>query len=725
MTGEELALLGRTAAHLRPAQIAHRARLRAQAAALHRFPQAGERLLAGRPRGGPDPAAMPGWPADFRPLDATALTVTSPPHWPGLAELRAGQIRLLGVTRRLGDPPAPPLPRRRPGGTLPGGHRPPAPRLPADSFGADWAGANWASAEQIRAGWASEDSFRAGWASEDSFSTDWASANWASADWASADGASADWASANGASANRAGANRASANRAGAGRISADSFSADWTGPDWGGADWRPAAGRPPGSAAVDWQQPDAPQLWRFHLHYWDWAWGLAADPDRSAARDLFAVLWRSWRASCAFGAGDAWRPYPAALRAWSWCGLYRDLVAGTGLAGEFCRELAAHAGFLRRHLESDVGGNHLVKNLKALAGLAVFLGDEPLLRRSLRLLTGQLAVQVLPDGGHYERAPAYHCQVLADLIDVTDLLSAAGQVPAPALTLAIARMRRWLGAVLTPDGAVPLLNDGFPVPGALVAALRPAPVPPGPLVTLADTGLIRGAAGDWHLLADAGPACPDDLPAHAHADTLSCVAHVGGQPLLVDTGTSTYAAGPVRDYERSTAAHNTVEIDGADSTEVWGAFRAGRRARVYGPVARLAADGMTALAAHDGYRHLRGRPCHRRRWSLTSGGLQVDDEVTGEGRHEVALRWHLPPGAGVRLRPGGATVATAAGEFAVTVAGTAPFRMDVESAPVATGFQRTAAAPVVTCRLDAVLPVRLTTSWCRAGAADPSGGPA
>jgi uncharacterized heparinase superfamily protein len=621
MTGEELALLGRTAAHLRPAQIAHRARLRAQAAALHRFPQAGERLLAGRSQGGPDPAAMPGWPAAFRPLDATALTVTSPPHWPGLAQLRAGRIQLLGVTRRLGDPPAPPLPKRRPGSALPArppaGHRLPAPRLPADVVSADW----------------------------------------------------------------------------------------------------RPAAGRPPGWPAVDWQQPDAPQLWRSHLHYWDWAWGLAADPDRGAARELFAALWRSWRASCAFGAGDAWRPYPTALRAWSWCGLYRDLVAGTGLAGEFCRELAAHAGFLRRHLESDVGGNHLVKNLKALAGLAVVLGDEPLLRRSLRLLTGQLAVQVLADGGHYERAPAYHCQVLADLIDVTDLLSAAGQVPAPALTLAIARMRRWLGAVLTPDGGVPLLNDGFPVPGALVAALRPAPVPPGPLLTLADTGLIRGAAGDWHLLADAGPACPDDLPAHAHADTLGCVAHVGGQPLLVDTGTSTYAAGPARDYERSTAAHNTAEIDGADSTEVWGAFRAGRRARVHGPVARLAADGMTALAAHDGYRHLRGRPCHRRRWSLTSGGLQVDDEVTGEGRHAVAVRWHLPPGAGVRLRPGGASVATAAGEFAVTVAGSAPFRLDVESGPVATGFQRTVAAPVFTCRLDAVLPVRLTTSWSRAAA--------
>jgi uncharacterized heparinase superfamily protein len=464
----------------------------------------------------------------------------------------------------------------------------------------------------------------------------------------------------------------------------------------------------------LNWQQSDEPLLWRFHLHYWDWAWGLAAASDRAGARELFARLWRSWQASCPFGRGDAWLTYPAALRAWSWCGLYRDLVEGTNLEREFLCEVAAHAGFLRVHLESDIGGNHLIKDLKALAGLGVFLGDEAMLRRALRLLTSQLAVQVLADGGHYERAPAYHCQVLADLVDIADLLSATGRVPAPALTLAIARMRRWLGAVLTPDGGVPLLNDGYPVPGALVTALRPRPAPTVPLLTLADTGLIRIVAGDWHLLADVGAPCPDELPGHAHADTLGCVVHIGDTPLLVDTGTSTYAAGPERNYERSTAAHNTLEIDDTDSTEVWGAFRAGRRARVYGPVARAGANEVTATAAHDGYRHLRGRPCHRRRWLLTSAGLQVNDEVTGGGRHRMTIRWHLAPGSVVCLEQGGASVTTAGGEFSVAVTGSTKFWLGIESAPIATGFLRTTSAPVLACRLDAILPASLSTSWRR-----------
>ena len=320
MTRTDLALLSRTIMHLRPSQVAHRARLRAQLACLRRFPETGRRVVSG-----PDPSAVVGWPEVFRTVDAQ-----TPGRWPSLPEVRAGKIRLLGLARDLGD----------------------------------------------------------------------------------------------------------------------------------------------------DWTQADAPRLWRFHLHYWDWAWGLAADPDRLASRALFARLWRSWQAAARFDHADAWHPYPAALRAWSWCSLHDELVAGSDIEPDFVAGLAAHTGFLRRHLEYDLGGNHLIKDLKALVGLAVFFADERLLRLAVRRLARQADTQVLADGGHYERSPAYHCQVLADLIDVADLLRAAGQVPPGSLTAAVDRMRRWLGAVLTPDGEVPLLNDGYPVERELIAALQPSPAP-------------------------------------------------------------------------------------------------------------------------------------------------------------------------------------------------------------------------------------------------------
>jgi uncharacterized heparinase superfamily protein len=474
--------------------------------------------------------------------------------------------------------------------------------------------------------------------------------------------------------------------------------------------------------ASADWKAADAPLLWRFHLYYWDWAWALAAEPPCPDAPAVFTSIWESWHAAVVPGRGPAWHPNPAARRAWSFCGIYRALVQGGPVDGPFLGELAAHAGFLRRSLETDVGGNHLIKNLKALAGLAVFFADEALLARTIRQLRRQIAEQVLPDGGHYERAPAYHCQVLGDLIDIAGLLRAAGRPVPVGLPEAITAMRGWVAAVLTPRGEVPLLNDGFPVSPELLAAIAPdvpaagAPAmpPAGLLHLLPDTGLARVAVGGWHVLADIGPPCPRELPAHAHADTLGCVVHVDAEPLLVDTGTSTYAPGPVRDRERSTAAHNTVEVDRRDSTEVWGAFRAGRRARVLGVSASADAGTVTVEGAHDGYRSLPGRPAHHRRWSVRAHELRVDDTVTGRGRHRVTVRWHLAPGTSLRLVPGGAVVTTAAGEIGVTVIAPGGPIMTASTAQISAGFARTVPAPLLTCTLHPELPVRIRTMWRR-----------
>jgi uncharacterized heparinase superfamily protein len=146
------------------------------------------------------------------------------------------------------------------------------------------------------------------------------------------------------------------------------------------------------------------------------------------------------------------------------------------------------------------------------------------------------------------------------------------------------------------------------------------------------------------HLVADIGLPCPRELPAHAHADCLTFELSVGEQRIVVDTGTSTYAAGSRRQHERSTAAHNTVEIDGADQTEVWGAFRAARRATPR--LERADDDGETieVTASHDGYERLPGRPRHRRTWRVRGATVEVIDEILGDGCHVLASRLHLAP---------------------------------------------------------------------------------
>ncbi len=154
---------------------------------------------------------------------------------------------------------------------------------------------------------------------------------------------------------------------------------------------------------------------------------------------------------------------------------------------------------------------------------------------------------------------------------------------------------------------------------------------------------------GHFRVLFDADAVGPDHVPGHAHADTLQILLWYDGVPTLVDTGTSTYDPGPRREYERSTAAHNTVAVGGGDSSEVWGAFRVGRRALVIEN--RTLVDTpreWKAEAAHDGFRW-RGA-IHRRAVSLTPERIVVTDRVIpagGAGASRRAASGPLAPGSG------------------------------------------------------------------------------
>jgi uncharacterized heparinase superfamily protein len=77
----------------------------------------------------------------------------------------------------------------------------------------------------------------------------------------------------------------------------------------------------------------------------------------------------------------------------------------------------------------------------------------------------------------------------------------------------------------------------------------------------------------------DIGPPCPVSVPGHAHADCLSIDIFYRGKAIIVDTGNCLYDSGPTRLYERGTAAHNTIMLNGENQTELWGSFRVGQKA--------------------------------------------------------------------------------------------------------------------------------------------------
>jgi uncharacterized heparinase superfamily protein len=437
---------------------------------------------------------------------------------------------------------------------------------------------------------------------------------------------------------------------------------------------------------APDWKQNDAPHLWRYHLHYMEWAWSFAVHPERTWARSAFHALWMSWLTNVPYGDDDAWSPYVTSLRTWVLCGVYDPLIRDSPIEGRFVEHLRRHALFVRRNLEWDVGGNHLVKNLKALIGAGIFLHDDRLLAVGLKHLAGQLTTQVLADGGHFELSPSYHCQVLGDLADIQSLLTQAGISTPYGLATSIHIMRQWLGHMLLPDGTLPHFNDSVSVPRPRIAGLRPIVARSGPLALLAQSGYATVRIGRLHLVLDFGQPCPVDLPAHAHADCLSFELCADGERVVVNSGTSTYEAGSRREFERSTRAHTTVQIADMEQTEVFGRFRAGRRATARLLFAELRHNNGVRLAAeHSGYSHLPGSPVHRRTWDLAGDSLVVSDLVLSTKSVSFVSRFYI---VGSAMQESSNEFWLSDGRLKLRVLG-GTVDADLESSQIATSFGR------------------------------------
>ena len=141
----------------------------------------------------------------------------------------------------------------------------------------------------------------------------------------------------------------------------------------------------------------------------------------------------------------------------------------------------------------------------------------------------------------------------------------------------------------------------------------RQLPRPPVRPRRFADAGLVilRSRAEDGPEIwcrCDGGPHGFLSIAAHAHADALSLEVRHDGVDILADPGTYCYHGEPVwREWFRSTAAHNTVEIDGAEPVRVRGPFLWTTQARTTTLTCDVGEQPVqTWSAEHDGYLRLK-----------------------------------------------------------------------------------------------------------------------
>jgi len=398
------------------------------------------------------------------------------------------------------------------------------------------------------------------------------------------------------------------------------------------------------------WNAAQYSKLWLYNLHYLDDLNAVGIDEQNALARALV----NRWIEANPPPFGNGWEPYPLSLRI---VNLVKWFARQEAFEPYWLASLATQMQALAKQVEYHILGNHLFANAKALVFGGSYLAGpdaDRWLANGLKILDREVKEQFLEDGAHFELSPMYHATLLWDMCDLVNL---AERVDLPELKVRLPEWRvivvqglRWLLSMQHPDGGIPFFNDAaFGIAPTLsdleVYASRLEGCLPLPDVGEgsfdaryhAQSGYASiDLGGGNKALLDLARVGPDYQPGHAHADTLSFELSLFGQRIFVNSGTSQYGDDAERHRQRSTSAHNTVEVDGENSSEVWSGFRVARRAY---PVLELfvdQSDKVLIQASHTGYLRLKGRVLHRREWLFESGHIEVLDKV--EGEHGVAV---------------------------------------------------------------------------------------
>lgn len=372
--------------------------------------------------------------------------------------------------------------------------------------------------------------------------------------------------------------------------------------------------------------------LWTYNQNYFDWLnqEGMTAEEGcKWIDRFIDEILGFKAQSSMSLD------PYPIALRCINWVKFFCKFPE-TATKPKL-DALYSQIKLLEKKLEYHLLGNHLLEDAYALFIVACYFQDTKLLDKAQKLLVAQLKEQVLPDGAHYEQSPMYHCILLDRLLDCINiayglqLTAYCDKLKAYAI-----KMLGHLEYVVYADGSIPMLNDSANGIAPLPARLFDYANRLGfewKSIPMKESGYRKLQSDKMESIVDVGDITAVYQPGHTHADSFNYELRIDGKPFVVDTGISTYNKNERRQYERSTVAHNCVAVNGRNSSEVWGGFRVGKRAKVSG--LQLTAYGLEA--SHNGY----GKPC-KRKFEMTEQGFTVEDWYDGEATSYV----HLAEGA-------------------------------------------------------------------------------
>jgi heparinase II/III-like protein len=395
----------------------------------------------------------------------------------------------------------------------------------------------------------------------------------------------------------------------------------------------------------IDWNHAEYGKLWTYNLTYFDFL------QQKGLKKEVGLNLIHFFIAQ-AGEIKDGLEPFPISLRGINWI---KFLVQEKFIEPKIDDFLFAQYLRLMDNLEYHLLGNHLLENGFSLLFGAYYFQDEKLYDKAKLILTAELDEQVLEDGGHFELSPMYHQIMLFRVLDCINLVqnnTFKEQELLPLLATKAKAMLGWLNTMTFANGSIPLFNDSankiapttvqlneYALVLQCFQHIKDASV----CLPLNVSGYRKISKPQYEMIIDIGQIGPDYIPGHAHSDTFNFELHVasssGTSPFIVDTGLSTYETNARRTAERSTVAHNTVQLDGMEQSEVWGGFRVADRAFVIA----VKETENHILAVHDGYKKCLGA-LHQRELVFSENSIKITDQIFSDKKHHAVARLHFHP---------------------------------------------------------------------------------
>lgn len=389
-----------------------------------------------------------------------------------------------------------------------------------------------------------------------------------------------------------------------------------------------------------------------------------------ASTRDAIRALVRSWLAENGSWHPVAWRSDVLATRLVAWI-VHLDEIASRDADRPLRRAVLTSLTRQLRHLARtatwELTGAARICALKGLiVGLIAFGRSEQRITRALRAFERELALQILPDGGHLSRSPSAQLAVLRDLIETRAALR-AGRIEVPrALQDAIERMAPMLRFFRHGDRRLALFNNSVEEDAVLVDLVLSRSETKGRAPSQAPhSGYQRLQAGNSLVIVDTGDPPPPGFDRRAHAGALSFELSHGRERIIVNCGGYRGIKTAWQRVTRASAAHSVLVVGDTNAVEIRDDGSLGNTPH---PVRydRAEEGGHQWVAAsHDGYRSRLGLVYSRELYLADDGeDLRGEDKVTGRSGVDFAVRFHLHPAieAALAENGGGATLRLGSG---------------------------------------------------------------